>query len=114
MRSHTSTLTEKSKVRNMIRKIESEEKEVPEVKKIEGRSKPSMKKEDRKEESQEKYLFVDRKSAYLQGLMPETRRGLTPASSCLESGEASRAIRLSSAGRSKKEAEGIGVQELLE
>ena len=73
-----------------------------------------MKKEDRKEESQEKYLFADRKSAYLQGLMPETRRGLTPASSCLESGEASRAIRLSSAGRSKKEAEGIGVQELLE
>ena len=112
MRSHKS---ENSKVSNMIRKIESEEeKEAPEVKKIEGRSKPSKKKENSKEESKLKYLFVDRKSAYLQGLMPETRRGLTPASSCLESGEASRATRLSSAGRSRKEAEGIGVQELLE
>ena len=75
-----------------------EETKKKENEKKESRKKVTMKKEE--EEVSKKYLSVKTKTAYLQGLGPETRQGPTPTSSNLESGDSSRGSESSSAGPS--------------
>jgi hypothetical protein len=103
-------LEENSAVRNLVKKIESSEetedirKELPEEERriVLGRKK----KEDQEDQEE---LSQKVRGAYLQGVRPETRRGLLPASpDHPESGDDTRGSILSSAGGSTGEAEQTG------
>ena len=103
-------LEENSAVRNLVKKIESSEetedirKELPEEERriVLGRKK----KEDQEDQEE---LSQKVRGAYLQGVRPETRRGLLPASpDHHESGDDTRGSNLSSAGGSTEEAEQTG------
>ena len=104
-------MTENTRVKKIIRKIEQEA--APEDRKKERKATSSKKKENLEEGIKEEYLSA-KQSAYLQGWKLEARRGIIPAPSGPESGESTRVTRLSSAWGSRKEAEGIGVQEVQE